>query len=402
MSEVFIVDGLRTAIGKHTGALKDTRPDDMAALLIKEIVKRNFEKGNISPEEIEDVILGNANGAGEENRNVARMCVLLGGLPISVGGATVNRLCGSGMQAFIDGVRGIRNGEGECYLTGGVESMTRAPFVLGKNPEPYGRKVDMHDTTIGWRFTNPKLEKLFYPYTMGETAENVAEKYKISRERQDEFAYNSQMKAKSAIEADKFVNEIYPVELISKKEKIIFDTDEFPRFDTTIEKLSKLKPAFREGGTVTAGNSSGINDGASLLMIASEDFVKKHNLKPRARFVSSAVAGVDPTYMGIGPVPATKKVLDRAGLKIDDIDLIELNEAFAAQSLACIDELKLDINKININGGAIALGHPLGSSGSRIIITLLNEMEKQNKKFGLATMCIGVGQGIATVIERET
>ncbi len=327
------------------------------------------------------------------------MCVLLAGLPISVAGATVNRLCGSGMQAFIDAVRGIRNGEGECYLAGGVESMTRAPFVIAKNAEPFGRKTEMFDTTIGWRFTNPKLEKMFYPYTMGETAENVAEKYKISRERQDEFAFNSQMKAKNAIEAGKFKNEICPVDIMVKKEKKIFDTDEFPRFDTTIEKLSKLKPAFREGGTVTAGNSSGINDGASLLMIASEDFVKKHNLKPRARFVSSAVAGVDPSCMGIGPVPATRKVLDR-GFKIDDIELIELNEAFAAQSLACIDELKLDMNKININGGAIALGHPLGSSGSRIIVTLLNELEKQNKKYGLATMCIGVGQGIASVIER--
>lgn len=400
MKEVFIVDGLRTAIGKHAGALKDVRPDDMAAMLIKEIVKRNFDPNNISKEEIEDLILGNANGAGEENRNIARMCVLLSELPVSIGGVTVNRLCGSGMQAFTDGVRGIRNDEGECYLVGGVESMTRAPFVLGKNPEPFGRKAEMYDTTIGWRFTNPKLAKMFYPYSMGETAENVAGKYKISRERQDEFALNSQMKAKAAIESGKFQQEISPVEIQSKKDKIIFDTDEFPRFDTTMEKLAKLKPAFREGGTVTAGNSSGINDGASLLMIASEDFVKKYNLKPRARFVSAAVAGVDPSCMGIGPVPATNKALARAGLKPDDIDLIELNEAFAAQSLACIDELKLDQDRININGGAIALGHPLGSSGSRIIITLLNELEKQNKKYGLATMCIGVGQGIATIIER--
>ncbi|MEO8665796.1 MAG: acetyl-CoA C-acyltransferase [Ignavibacteria bacterium] len=400
MKDVFIVDGLRTAIGKHAGALKDTRPDDMAAVLLKEIVRRNFEKNNISPEEIEDVILGNANGAGEENRNIARMSLLLAGLPVSIGGATVNRLCGSGMQAFTDAVRGIRNSEGDLYLAGGVESMTRAPFVLAKNPEPYGRRAEMFDTTIGWRFTNPKLSKMYHPYSMGETAENVAEKYKVSRERQDEFAFNSQMKTKAAMEAGKFKDEILPVEITSKKEKIIFDTDEFPRGDTTIEKLSKLKPAFREGGTVTAGNSSGINDGASILMLASEDFVKKNNLKPRARYISSAVAGVDPSCMGTGPVPATKKVLERAGLKIDDIDLIELNEAFAAQSLACIDELHLDVNKININGGAIALGHPLGSSGSRIIITLLNELEKQNKKYGLATMCIGVGQGIATIIER--
>lgn len=400
MKEVYIVDGIRTAVGNHAGALKSVRPDDLAAMLIREIVRKNFEGKNISSEEIEDVILGNANGAGEENRNVARMSVLLSGLPVTVGGNTVNRLCGSGMQAFIDGVRAVRNGEGECYLTGGTESMTRAPFVVGKNADPFGRKAEMYDTTIGWRFTNPKLAKLFHPYSMGETAENLAEQYKISRESQDEFAFNSQMKAKKAIEAGKFKDEIFPVEIITKKDKILFDTDEFPRFDTSMEKLSKLKPAFREGGTVTAGNSSGINDGASILMIASEEFVKKHNLIPRARFVSSAIAGVDPACMGIGPVPASKKALSRAGMELKNIDLIELNEAFAAQSLACIEELKLENEIININGGAIALGHPLGSSGSRILITLLHEMEKQNKKTGLATMCIGVGQGIATIIER--
>ena len=400
MKEVYIVDGIRTAVGNHAGALKSVRPDDLAAMLIREIVRKNFEKNSISSELIEDVILGNANGAGEENRNVARMSVLLSGLPVSVGGNTVNRLCGSGMQAFIDGVRAVRNGEGECYLTGGTESMTRAPFVVGKNADPFGRKAEMYDTTIGWRFTNPKLAKLFHPYSMGETAENLAEQYKISRESQDEFAFDSQMKAKKAIESGKFKDEIFPVEIITKKDKILFDTDEFPRFDTSMEKLSKLKPAFREGGTVTAGNSSGINDGASLLMIASEEFVKKHNLIPRARFVSSAIAGVDPACMGIGPVPASKKALSRAGLELKNIDLIELNEAFAAQSLACIEELKLEKEIININGGAIALGHPLGSSGSRILITLLHEMEKQNKKTGLATMCIGVGQGIATIIER--
>ncbi|MEO6695395.1 MAG: thiolase family protein [Ignavibacteria bacterium] len=400
MKEVYIIDGIRTPIGKYAGSLKDIRPDDMAAMLIKEIVKRNFEGNNISKKEIEDVILGNANGAGEENRNIARMSVLLAELPETIGGATVNRLCASGMQALVDAVRGISNNDGECYLAGGVESMTRAPFVQAKNSDSFGRKVEMFDTTIGWRFTNPKLAKLHHPFSMGETAENVAEKYKITRERQDEFAYNSQMKTKAAIEAGKFKDEIIPVEIKLKKELVIFDKDEFPRFETTIEALTKLKPAFREGGTVTAGNSSGINDGASIIMIVSEEFVKKNNLKPRARFVASAVAGVDPSIMGIGPVPATKKVLERAGLKIDDIDLFELNEAFAAQSLACIDELHLDINKINVNGGAIALGHPLGSSGSRIIITLLNELEKQNKKYGLATMCIGVGQGMATIIEK--
>jgi acetyl-CoA C-acetyltransferase len=400
MKEVYIVDGVRTAIGKFGGSLATVRPDDMAALLIKEIVKRNFDANDISPEEIEEVLLGNANGAGEENRNVARMCVLLAGLPISVGGATVNRLCASGMQAFADGVRAIRNGDGECYIVGGVESMTRAPFVIAKNPAPFGRHAEMHDTTIGWRFTNPVLAKMYHPYSMGETAENVAEKYKITRERQDEFAYNSQKKAADAIEAGKFKDEIVGVEIKRKKDSFVFDTDEFGRADTTVEALAKLRPAFRENGTVTAGNSSGINDGASMMMIASEDFVKKHNLKPRAKYVSSAVAGVDPACMGIGPVPATKKALERAGLKVGDIDMIELNEAFAAQSLACIDELGLNQDIINVNGGAIALGHPLGSSGARIIVTLLNEMEKQDKKRGLATMCIGVGQGMASIIER--
>lgn len=399
MKEVYIIDGIRTAIGKFGGSLATVRPDDMAAHLIEEIVKRNFDEKGISKEEVEDVILGNANGAGEENRNVARMCVLLAGLPINVGGATVNRLCASGMQAFVDGVRGIRNGDGECYISGGVESMTRAPFVMGKNPAPFGRQAEMYDTTIGWRFTNPKLAKMYYPYSMGETAENVAEKYKISRERQDEFAYNSQVKAKDAIEAGKFKDEIAAIEVKRRKDSFVFDTDEFPRFDTSMEALGKLRAAFREGGTVTAGNSSGINDGASMMMLASEDFVKKHNLKPRARYVSSAVAGVEPDCMGIGPIPATRKALERAGKKIEDIELIELNEAFAAQSLACMDELELNPDIVNVNGGAIALGHPLGSSGARIIITLLNEMEKQGKKTGLATMCIGVGQGMASIIE---
>jgi 3-oxoadipyl-CoA thiolase len=398
MKDVFIIDGIRTAIGKFSGTLSSVRPDDMAAHLIKEIVKRNFD--GVPQEEIEDVILGNANGAGEENRNVGRMAVLLAELPITVGGATVNRLCASGMQAFVDGVRGIRNGDGECYLVGGVESMTRAPFVLAKNAAPFGRNVEMFDTTIGWRFTNPKLAKMHYPFSMGETAENVAEKYKVTRERQDEFAYNSQMKAKAAMESGKFDNEIVGIEVRQKKDTIVFDKDEFARPDTTMEALTKLKPAFRENGTVTAGNSSGINDGASMIMIASEEFVKKHNLKPRARYVSSAVAGVDPACMGIGPVPATQKALERAGLSISDIDMIELNEAFAAQSLACMDELGINPEIVNVNGGAIALGHPLGSSGARIIVTLLNEMEKQGKSKGLATMCIGVGQGMASIIER--
>ena len=397
---VYIVDATRTAIGKHAGAMKNIRPDDMAAVLIKELADRNFTKNNIPNSEIEDVIIGNANGAGEENRNVARMCVLLAGLSVDVPGSTVNRLCGSGMQAVSDAARSISADEGECFLAGGVESMTRAPFVFAKSEEAWGRKAEMYDTTLGWRFTNPKLAKLYHPFSMGETAENVAEKYKITRERQDEFAYKSQMKAKDAITSGKFKDEITAIEIHLKKETITFDTDEFPRFDTTIEKLSTLKPAFRKDGTVTAGNSSGINDGASMLLICSEEFCKKFGFTPRARIVASAVAGVDPAYMGVGPVPATEKVLKRAGLKLSDIDLFELNEAFASQSLACIDSLGIDENMINVNGGAIALGHPLGSSGSRLLVTLLHEMERQNKKLGLATMCIGVGQGIATVIEK--
>lgn len=398
MKEVFIIDALRTPIGKFAGALKDVRPDDMAANLIRSVVSRNFS-GRIPLEEIEDVVLGNANGAGEENRNVARMCVLLSDLPLGIGGVTVNRLCGSGMQAFIDGVRAIRNGEGECYITGGVESMTRAPFVMAKNSEPFGRKAEVFDSTIGWRFINPELSKKHYPYSMGETAENLAEKYKISREQQDEFAYSSQMKAKSAIESGRFRDEIIPVEVTSAKETQTFDTDEFPKFNTSLEKLSKLKPAFRKNGTVTAGNSSGINDGASMILVASESFVRKYDLKPRARYVSSAVAGVDPSYMGLGPVPSARKALSRANLNLNQIDLIELNEAFASQSIACINELGIDIDIVNVNGGAIALGHPLGCTGSRIIVTLLNEMEKRKSKRGLATMCIGVGQGISSIIE---
>ena len=399
--EVFIVDALRTPIGKYGGSLKDTRPDDMAALVISEIVQRNFNKNSIESSLIEDVILGCANQAGEDNRNVARMSLLLAGLPISVAGATVNRLCGSGMQAVVDGVRAIALGEGNIVISGGVESMTRAPFVMPKPHEAFSRANAVYDTTIGWRFTNPKLASMYYPYSMGETAENVAKKHNISRERQDEFAYNSQMKTKESVKAGKFRDEITPVEIRTKKETLIFDTDEFPRFDTTLEKLAKLKPAFtKENGTVTAGNSSGINDGACTVLLVSEDKCKELNFKPRARFVASAVAGVDPACMGLGPIPATKKALERAGLTLKDIDLIELNEAFAAQSIACIDELGLDTALVNVNGGAIALGHPLGMSGARIITTLLYEMEKRNSRFGLAAMCIGVGQGIATIWER--
>jgi 3-oxoadipyl-CoA thiolase len=399
--EVFIVDATRTPIGKYGGSLKDVRSDDMAAGVIKEVVKRNFDNKNISKELIEDVILGCANQAGEDNRNVARMSLLLAGLPITVAGVTVNRLCGSGMQAVIDAARAINAGEGDIMIAGGTESMTRAPFVIPKSSEAFGRTTAVYDTTIGWRFTNPKLAKMYYPYSMGETAENVAKRYNISRERQDEFAFNSQMKAKDAILSGKFKNEITPVEIISRKETLIFDTDEFPRLDTTIEKLSKLKPAFAtEGGSVTAGNSSGVNDGACAMILASGKKADELGLRKRARIVAAAVAGVEPDCMGVGPVPASKKALERAGLKLSEIDLIELNEAFASQSIACIDQLGLDINKVNVNGGAIALGHPLGMSGARIITTLLYEMEKRSLRYGLATMCIGVGQGIAAIIER--
>jgi acetyl-CoA C-acetyltransferase len=397
----FILDATRTPIGKYGGSLKDVRPDDLAAGVIKEIAKRNFDEKNISKEFIEDVILGCANQAGEDNRNVARMSLLLAGLPISVGGCTVNRLCGSGMQAVADAVRAIRCEEGDIFIAGGTESMTRSPFVMPKAAEAFTRLNVVYDTTIGWRFTNPKLAKMHYPFSMGETAENVAKRYNISRERQDEFAYNSQMKAKDAILGGRFKDEITPVEIVSKKETTIFDTDEFPRLDTTLERLAKLKPAFvQENGTVTAGNSSGVNDGACAILLSSEKKTKELGIKPRARVITTAVAGVEPDCMGLGPIPATKKALQRTGLKIGDIELIELNEAFASQAIACIDELGLDISKVNVNGGAIALGHPLGMSGARIITTLLYEMEKRNLRYGLATMCIGVGQGIATIIER--
>ncbi len=399
--DVFIVDATRTPIGKYGGALKDVRPDDMAAGVIREIVKRNFDDKGIGKELIEDVILGCANQAGEDNRNVARMSLLLAGLPVSVAGCTVNRLCGSGMQAVLDGARALAAGEGDIIIAGGTESMTRAPFVMPKAAEPFSRTNVVYDTTIGWRFTNPKLAKMYYPYSMGETAENVAQRYKITRERQDEFALSSQMKAKEAILAGKFKDEITPVEINLRNEVKIFETDEFPRFDTTIEKLAKLKPAFvKENGTVTAGNSSGINDGACAILLATEEKCKELGLKPRARIVTGAVAGVEPDCMGLGPIPASKKALQRAGLQMDRIDLTELNEAFAAQSLACIVELGLDAKKVNVNGGAIALGHPLGMSGARILTTLLYEMEKRNLKYGLATMCIGVGQGIASIIEK--
>jgi 3-oxoadipyl-CoA thiolase len=398
MKAAYIVDILRTPIGKYGGALASVRPDDLAAHVIKSLVERN---SSIDRNAIEDVILGAANQAGEDNRNVARMALLVAGLPVEIGGVTVNRLCASGLQAIMDASRAIMNGDGDIYIAGGVESMSRAPFVLPKAQEPFSRSTEMYDTTLGWRFINSKLSALYHPYSMGETAENVATKWEISREAQDEFAHQSQLKYQQAFASEKFKNEIVPVSIQQKSEMVLVDVDEHPRI-TSLEKLAALKPAFKNDGSVTAGNSSGINDGAAACLIVSEDVLKKFNLKPMARIVSMAVAGVDPAYMGVGPVPATQKALKRAGLKIKDVDLIELNEAFASQSLACIHDLELDSERVNVNGGAIALGHPLGCSGVRISATLIHEMQKRNVKYGLATMCIGVGQGAAIVYERLT
>ena len=394
MREVWVVDALRTPIGRHGGALAKVRPDDLASTAVEALVKRN----DVDGAQVDDVILGCANQAGEDNRNVARMAALLAGLPVSVGGVTVNRLCASGMQSIMDAARAIMCGEGDIYFAGGVESMTRAPFVVGKSNEAWNRKAEMFDTTMGWRFINENLAAMYYPFTMGETAENVAQQWNISREEQDAFAFQSQEKYFAAKEAGKFNNEIAAVEIHNKGLINWVIVDEHPR-RTSLEKLALLKPAFIENGTVTAGNSSCINDGAACLLLASAEAVKKYSLTPFAKIVSMASAGVDPAIMGIGPVPATQKALQRAGLKIDDIGLVELNEAFASQSIACIKELNLSPLIVNVNGGAIALGHPLGCSGSRISTTLLYEMKNQNIKYGLATMCVGVGQGAAIIYE---
>lgn len=400
MKEAVIVDAVRTPIGKHIGALKDVRSDDLAAHVIRELVKRN----QIDLSQIEDVLFGCANQAGEDNRNVARMAALLAGLPVEVAGGTVNRLCGSGLMAVNEACMAIQSGHGDIYIAGGVESMTRAPFVMAKPDAAFPRgDQKLVDTTLGWRFINKKLSDMHHPYSMGETAENVAEKYSVTREDQDEFARQSQAKYGAAKEKDIFKDEIVPVPLPLKKGATspeFVSEDEHPRPQTTSEDLKKLKAAFRDGGSVTAGNASGINDGATAVLIMSADKAKELKLAPMARYVTSAVAGVDPSIMGIGPVPATRKALTRAGLNTSDIDLFELNEAFAAQSLACIRELGLDPVKVNVNGGAIALGHPLGSSGARILTTLLHEMRRRKSRYGLATMCIGVGQGIATIVER--
>ncbi len=397
--DAVILSAVRTPIGRYAGSLKDVRPDDLAALVIREVVRR----ANIDPSSVEDVILGCANQAGEDNRNVARMALLLAGLPVEVAGQTVNRLCGSGLQAINSAAQAIQTDAGDTFVAGGVESMTRAPFVLEKADSPFSRNMKMYDTTLGWRFMNPKLSAVHHPYSMGETAENVAERYSISRAEQDAYALRSQQKAVAAQQSGRFAAEIIPVTLPAKKggEPTIVALDEHPRADTTLEKLAALKPAFRkDGGSVTAGNSAGINDGAAALVMMARSRAEQLGLQPRARIIASAVAGVDPAYMGLGPIFATRKVLQRAGLSINDMDLIELNEAFASQVLECARELEIDVEKLNVNGGAIALGHPLGCSGARIMTTLLHELERRGGRYGLATMCIGVGQGIATIIER--
>ena len=395
METVYIIDTIRTPIGKYGGALSGIRPDDLLANVIHALVLRN---PTVDINAIEDVIAGAANQAGEDNRNVARMAALLAGLPTTVAGNTVNRLCASGLQAIMDSARTIACGDAELMIACGVESMSRAPFVIPKSTTAFDRNAQIFDTTMGWRFINKNLSDLYHPFTMGETAENVAKQWNVSREAQDNFAAASQTKYEAANKAEKFKEEIVGVKIMQGKEEIFFTKDEHPRLSTS-EKLANLKPAFIKDGTVTAGNSSGINDGAAAMLLASEAAVKKYNLKPIAKIVGMAVAGVDPAIMGIGPVPATQKALLRAGLKIEDIDLIELNEAFASQSIACMQELKIDADKVNVNGGAIALGHPLGCSGVRISTTLLHEMQKRKSKYGLATMCVGVGQGAAIIYE---
>jgi 3-oxoadipyl-CoA thiolase len=395
MKDAFVLDILRTPIGRYGGALSSLRPDDLATLVISKLLDRNPA---VPTELIEDVILGAANQAGEDNRNVARMAALLAGLPVETAGATVNRLCASGLEAIIHGANSLMVGNGDIFIAGGVESMSRAPFVLAKSDQPFNRNVQMFDTTMGWRFTNSKLAEKFYPFSMGETAENVASKFGISRLRQDEFALESQSRYAAAEKNNKFASERIGVSVPHGGNQVVVHTDEHPR-ETSFEKLSALKPAFKKDGTVTAGNSSGINDGAAACLIVDANTVKTYSLGPMVRIVASAVAGVDPAYMGLGPVPATRKALKRAGLQLSDIGLVELNEAFASQVLACISELELNPEIVNVNGGAIAIGHPLGCSGVRISATLIHEMKRSNIRYGLATMCVGVGQGVAVIYE---
>jgi 3-oxoadipyl-CoA thiolase len=395
MKTVYVVDAIRTPVGRYGGSLSAVRPDDLLATVLRALHKRN---DSIDPADIEEVIAGAANQAGEDNRNVARMSALLAGFPTTVAGTTVNRLCASGLQAIMEGARQIACGDADLILAGGVESMSRAPYVMAKSSQPFDRSAQLFDTTMGWRFINPLLAERFWPYSMGETAENVAEHYKISREQQDLFALSSQQKYAAARKQGLWEQEITAVELQNKGLISWVVDDEHPR-ETSLEKLAALSPAFKKNGTVTAGNSSGINDGAAGLLLASEIALKKYNLTPIAKVVAMAVAGVDPALMGIGPVPATKKVLQRAGLSLDKIDLVELNEAFASQSLACIQELALDPARVNVNGGSIAIGHPLGCSGARISTTLLYELRRRKARYGLASMCVGVGQGSSVVYE---
>jgi 3-oxoadipyl-CoA thiolase len=396
--DAWIVEAVRTPIGRYGGALAGVRSDDLAAAAIRAVVDRS----GIDPGLIEDVILGCANQAGEDNRDVARMALLLAGLPVEIGGLTVNRLCGSGLQAINSAAHAIAVGDGDVFIGGGVESMTRAPYVMAKPDGAFDRgDRELFDSTLGWRFVNPAFAALHYPYSMGETAENVAERWSVEREAQDAFALASQQKAIAAIEAGRFDDQIVPISVPSKKgDPVVVSRDEPPRADTSAEALARLRPVFREGGSVTAGNSSGINDGASAVLVVEAERARSLGLRPLARVVSTAVAGVDPAIMGYGPVPATRKALQRAGIEVTDLDLVELNEAFASQSIVCINELGLNPARVNVNGGAIALGHPLGMSGSRLITMLTHELRRTGGRFGLATMCIGVGQGIATVVER--
>ena len=398
LREAWIVEAVRTPIGRYGGALASIRPDDLAAVVVRAVVDRS----GIDPSLVEDVILGCANQAGEDNRNVARMAVLLAGLPVEVAGQTVNRLCGSGLQAINSAAHAIAADDGDVFIGGGVESMTRAPYVMAKPEAAFDRgNREAFDTTLGWRFVNPKLAEQHYPYSMGETAKNVAERWEVGRDLQDAFALRSQQRAVAAIEEGRFADQIVPIVVPQKKgEPLVFDRDEHPRADSSAEALAKLRPAFREDGTVTAGNSSGINDGASAVLLVEAVRARELGLRPIARVVSTAVAGVDPAVMGVGPVPATRKALARAGLTVADLDLVELNEAFASQSIVCINELGLDPDKVNVDGGAIALGHPLGSSGGRLVTMLVHQLRRTGGRYGLATMCIGVGQGIATIVER--
>jgi 3-oxoadipyl-CoA thiolase len=392
----FIIDAVRTPIGRHSGALARVRPDDLAAIPIKAAIERT----GIDPAHIDDVVLGCANQAGEDNRNVARMAALLADLPVEIAGQTVNRLCGSGLQAVNAAAQAIAAGEGDLFIAGGVESMSRAPYAMLKPEEGYARGApQIADTVLGWRFVNPRFPD-DWTIGLGETAENIAEKYGITREQQDAFAVRSQQNAGKALAAKRFADEVIAVEIPGRKGTVsIVDTDEHPRPETTMEQLAKLQPAFRKGGTVTAGNSSGLNDGSAALVLVSEERMKQIGAQPLARIVASAVAGVHPHFMGLGPVPATKKVLQRAGMTLNDVALIEMNEAFAAQCLGCMQDLDVNPDIVNVNGGAIALGHPLGCSGARIMTTLVHELRKRGGGFGLATMCIGVGQGISTIVE---